>query len=281
MIRKPGLILTTILSLTAGALAVATSPRAAAQPDLSGAVFVWPSTGLVGGDTVHVLAAGITPGVSVGLVQCDTYVGESDEDCYPRAASTARPDGVVSTTLTLGDPVLKQMPEGNPQPVYCRADTCRIFLVWQDPAGNEQVKQSNRLQFRGSPATVAVTPAQQAYPTEAVQVTGTAYGAQGHRVLVYETACYNIIQGAGCQGQDRIRTTRVNSHGRFAIRYVVHQFLPDPNGPDDCNNDGPSMCEVTAVILTNGQPDDSFGVSSIGQPAAWLDFVTNGAASSG
>ena len=274
MVHKLSLILLTIAALIAGALSAAIAPPAAAEPGATSDVFVSPAKGLVGGDTVHVYATGVTPGVSVSLVQCDAYVSGGDQNCYPRASTTATPGGVVQTKIALGDPVLRQEPEGNPQPVYCRSDTCRIFLVWDDADSNEQVKQSDPLQFRGSPATVTVTPAQQASPTESVQVTGTAYGAQGHLVQIYETACYNIIQGAGCQGRDTVRTTRVNAHGGFAISYVVHRFLPDGGSTDDCNDIWPSTCEVTAVILTHGQPDDSFGVSSIGQPAAWLDFVT-------
>jgi hypothetical protein len=274
MIRRLGFIPLIVTTLVAGAITAGTAP-AAAQSGTAPEVFVAPSSGLVGGDTVRVYATGVTPGASVDLVQCDAYVVDGDQNCFPRATTTAGANGAVWTRLTLGDPVLKGEPFGNPQPVYCRADTCRIFLVWNDAVGNEQIKQSQQLVFRGSPATIAVTPAQQAYPTETVQVTGTADGAEGHLVQIYETVCVNIIQGAGCQGQDVVRTTRVRGNGGFAIDYVVHRFLPDgQGGTQDCNDISPAACEVTAVILTDGQPDDSFGVSSIGQPAAFLDFTT-------
>ncbi len=251
------------------ASAVGRSARSTAQVSVS------PWRGLAAGDTIRVYAPGITPLASVRVIQCDAYLGDPDQDCNTALTTTASASGVVWTTLTLRDPVYEARGDASPRPVYCRADQCRIFLVWTDSGGNEQVKQSTRLRFPGLPATVAITPAQQVYRNQTVQVTGTAHGAQGRRVQIFEEACYNIIQGWGCEDQGKVRTTKVNSHGSFAISYVVHRFFSRGDQTFDCNDIAPLYCEVTAVVLnSDGQPDDTFGVANYGQPAALLSFLT-------
>lgn len=243
---------------------------AAAGADVS-AVQVVPSTDLAGGDTVAVSATGLTPSAEVQVIECDQFVGDPEQDCGDLTTTSASPSGAVSVGVALVDPVYRSEPFGDPTPVYCRADVCRIFLVWTDGTGTQQVAASDTLEFTGSPATIAVRPSSNLPRQRAVAVSGTAYGAEGHTVQVLEEACFSIVQGSGCYGQYPSVSTTVRSDGSYSVRYKVHRFLAD--GTDCADPDILGACEVNVVVLdASGTPDDSFGVSRRGQPAAFVTF---------
>ena len=86
---------------------------------------------------------------------------------------------------------------------------------------------------------------------------------------VFEEACFSIIQGSGCYGASLIGSAIVAADGKWTIgRMRVTRFLSDDT---DCRDPGIlGACEISASILdATGSPDDSFGVSRGGQPAAW------------
>jgi hypothetical protein len=69
-----------------------------------------------------------------------------------------------------------------------------------------------------------------------------------------------------------VRTT-VRPGGSYTAYYPVRRFLADGTDCTDPNILG--LCELNVTVLDNsGHPDDSFGVSSIGDPAALLSFRT-------
>jgi hypothetical protein len=244
--------------------------RAVARP-AAAPVTVVPSAGLAGGDTVLVTAAGITLAATVQVIQCNIYTGDPEQDCYPRTTVTAGSAGKVSVHVSLADPVYKAEPEGDPTPIYCRADICRIFLAWQDQDGNQQVLSSGVLRFTGSPATITASQSTGLPGHEVVHVTGTARGASWHEVKILEEACYSIVQGSGCYGQYPSVSTIVGRNGTYSVLYRVRRFLPD--GTDCASPDILGFCELSVIVIgRNGQPDDSFGVSLRGQPALPLSF---------
>jgi hypothetical protein len=250
------------------ATSAVTAGSAAGDP----AIQVVPATGLAAGDTVSVAATGVTPLAAVRAIQCDVFTGSPDTDCYDRATTAADSVGGVMVNVTLADPVYRAHEFGDPTPVYCRADACRIFLVWDDESGVQQVLTSDALEFTGSPATIGATPGTDLHKRQRVLASGTVYGAEGRTARILEEACFAIVQGSGCYGEMPAVTTTVSSDGSYSAHYRVRRFLADGT---DCAGDILGACELTVVVLdANENPDDSFGVSRIGQPAAWLTFRT-------
>jgi hypothetical protein len=140
------------------------------------------------------------------------------------------------------------------------------------PAGAQQVLASDALEFTGSPATIAALPATNLHKKQRVRVTGTAYGAEGQAVRIVEEACFSIVQGSGCYGALPPVSTTVRADGSYTADYRARRFLSDGT---DCTADILGFCELNVVVLdANGSPDDSFGVSRRGQPAAALTFRT-------
>jgi len=125
--------------------------------------------------------------------------------------------------------------------------------------------------LRGS-VTVNVAPSTDLKKKQKVQISGTAFGAEGQAVEVFEEACFSIIQGSGCYGASLLGSTVVAADGTWTIgRGRVTRFLTDST---DCADPGIlGACEVSASILdATGAADDSFGVSQRGQPAVFLAF---------
>jgi neocarzinostatin family protein len=234
-------------------------------------VTVSPSHGLRGGDTVHISATGIAPSASVQVIQCDTYSTDPDENCSPTTTTAADPMGSVSLHMTVASVVYQSQDIGDSVPIYCRADGCRIFLAWTDADGVAQVASSRTLEFAGAPARIHARPSSALTNNEKIRVNGSAYGAFGHRVEVFEEACYDIAQGSGCYGALPAVTTWISPNGTFAVHYRAKRFLAD--GTDCTSPDILGGCEMTVVVLTHGLPDDSFGVSAFGQPAAPITFA--------
>ncbi len=259
---------TALFGTAASVAPAAAAVRTGAPP----AVSVSPSTALAGGDVVKVTGSGITPSASVQVIQCDTYVGDPEQDCASTLTTTASGTGHVQVNVTLQDPAFRSEPFGDSTPVYCRADGCRIFLAWTDQGGSPQSSSSAPLKFKGAPATIVVSTTSNLHGRQLVGVRGTAFGARGHEVMVLEEACYAIIQGSGCYGQLPAVSAVVGANGRYFVHYRVKQFLADGT---NCSDPGIlGSCELSVIVLTNGQPDDSYGLSRIGQPAAQITFRT-------
>jgi Neocarzinostatin family len=260
----------TASATTTAASATTATRSAAATTAATPTVKVSPSRRLAGGDTVHVTGAGMTPDADVQVIQCNTYTGDFDQDCLPRTTTTAAADGSVSVDVKLLDPVYRNNEDASPIPVYCRSDTCRIFLAWTDQNGNPQVAQSTELNFKGAPATIHASRTTNLPRQEWLHVWGHAYGAQGHRVEVLEEACYYVIQGTGCYGQRPVVRAYVRSDGSYSVSYQVKRFLLD--GTDCTDPDILGFCELSVIVFTKHKPDDSFGVSLYGQPFLPLTF---------
>jgi hypothetical protein len=179
--------------------------------------------------------------------------------------------GQVVATVTLADPVFRVEPFGDDVPVYCRADVCRLFLVWTDTAGSTQAAASDPMEFSGSPATIDASPTSGLHRVQRVRVHGTAVGAEGRTVVVVEEACFAIVQGSGCYGTLVKGSGTVAPDGTYAMPVRVTRYLAD--GTDCADPLLLGSCQLTARILdASGQPDDSFGVSRIGDPGVRLTF---------
>jgi hypothetical protein len=223
---------------------------------------------------VWVTARGFAPGAEVRIVQCETFFDNGDNDCTNNLVVTAGTTGRISSRFALTDPVFLRHEFGDPTPVYCRADLCRLFVAGDDAAGNRLVLESSALRFRGSPATITVTPNDQLSAVQRVKVSGTAYGAEGRQVRIVEHACFERIQATGCYQDGKIVTTRVHSDGTYSAYYLAKRFLVDG---EDCTHQGNlGECVLSVTVLDRaGQPDNSFGYAAIGDMMAGLTFRTS------
>jgi hypothetical protein len=245
-------------------------------------VSVQPSTGLVDNSLVRVRAAGFAPGQELDLTQCDDLPAPPGEGCPVIKSVTADSNGRVATNVRVTDTLIHAQEVGAGYPVYCRADGCRIFLSSIDSNGERQGPGSAALKFRGSPATITVTPSTNLPARKWVTVKGTAFGAEGHRVGVREHICFNMVQDADCYGDLPYRWTKVKSDGSYRVSYLARRFVPPGGGEPlvDCAGDPFERlgdCSITAVILdTQGQPDDSFGMAErFGDPLGAITFAVN------
>lgn len=264
----------TVLLVLAGTLVVAPTAGAADGPSVD----VSKTTGLVDGSRVTVTGSGITPGASVDVIECTEDIPPYDD--YRSPCPALKEDVVASSTGTLTvDVTLTDLTSirvlGSSEPVYCRDDGCRIILAWSegddpsDPNSYHSVL-SDPLQFRGSTATIAVSPSQNLSKAKTVTVSGTAYGAEGHTIKVLEQACFDIVQGNGCYGQLPVIWGKVAADGSYSVRYPAKRFLA---GGTDCISPDLGRCLITTIVLdSKGRRDDSFGVSSIGDPGASITF---------
>lgn len=251
--------------LTVPVTATATTPQ----------IQVSQSTGLEGGDTVRLTARGFAPGSTVRIVQCDVFVDNFEGDCPDSAEVVAGSTGRISTRVTLLDPVFRHQEFGEAAEVYCRADICHLFAVGDDPSGNRLVLSTQALKFKGSPATITVTPATDLLDGQWVTVRGTARGAEGHQVQLVEHSCYDIIQDTGCYGELPIVTTRVRSDGTYVAYYRVSRYLGDEDHTDCTADFILGECAISVTVLDRaGQPDDSFGYSPNGDMMALITFRT-------
>jgi hypothetical protein len=280
-----GLVLVLVAALPAVlapavATAAPTTPGARVAPAVATpSISVTPHDQLRGGEPVVVRATGLAPATAVRLVQCPFFDPEADPldqpYCSDLATGTTDATGLLLTTVSVADPVYINEPFGDPRPVYCRADTCRMFVTWLDSAGVRQDVGSKPLHFTGLPATLAVTPNVALQDGQRVVVSGSAYGAQGRTLVIVEEACYTMVQGAGCYGTRVLATSRVGSRGGWWLKVPVHRSLAD--GTDCSDPDAiTGVCQLTARILKpDGTPDDSFGVARLGQPGVQVDLVGN------
>lgn len=261
-----------VLAVTAAFTLIAGGATAVNATVAAPAVTVSPAHGLVGGRTVHVSGTGLTPAASVAVIECDVYIGDPEQDCFPLTTTTTDAGGTVSLSVAIQSVVLRSEPFGDPVPIYCRADGCHIFLAWSDQNSEPQVVASQALQFVGAPARIHARPSSNLRDGQVIHINGSAYGAVGHRVMVLEEACYNIIQGSGCYGALPAVTSWVKPDGTFSVNYHASRYLAD--GTDCADPEILGSCEMSVIVFSHGQPDDSFGVSRIGQPAAQITFAS-------
>ncbi len=235
---------------------------------------VWPSTHLERGDVVTLRIRHLPAGAVVELFQCDEVEAGTAPPCGPALATvTASARGSVRTAVTLQDPLFHSREFGDPTVVYCRSDGCRLFAAWTGADGLPRVLASARLGFTGAPSTVTVSDADDLVDGQQVHVRGTAYGAAGRRVLYTQEACFSIVQGSGCYGRVELGQGVVRRDGTFRRLVTVHRFLADGTDCADAAN-LLGACEISVTVLRpDGQPDDTFGVASRGQPAAFLTFA--------
>lgn len=265
-----------ILAAITGAtlvLGLVTAPAVAAATPSSPAIHVSRTTGLKGGDQVRLTARGFAPGSEVRVIQCKWFNDSPDNDCTNNLDVTAGATGKISTRVTLLDPVLVNHEAGEPTPVYCRADICHLFAVGYDTAGNRLVLDSGTLWFKGSPATITVTPANDLAASQWVKVRGTAFGAEGHQVRIVEQGCFEIVQETGCYGALNVVTTRVRSDGTYSAPYLARRLL-SPDSETDCA--APYIlgnCVISVTVLDRaGQPDNSFTYVHNGDMKVALTF---------
>jgi hypothetical protein len=269
-----------VILFTLGALLTLGPPAAAAPAPW---VQVSPATGLKGGDVVRLSAGGFTPGQSLQVIQCDELPASPAEGCPVAKDVTADSHGRVHTRVTLTDPLIHAQEVGRGYPVYCRGDGCHLFVSFVDDNGERQGAGSKALKFKGSPATITVTPSTNLGEKQWVTVKGTAFGAEGHRVGIREHVCFNIVQDVGCYGSLKYKWTHVSSNGTYKVSYLARRHVPnDPEPPVDCAGDPNERlgdCMMTAVILDRqGNPDDSFGFAeTFGDPSGALSFAGGGA----
>ena len=233
-------------------------------------VVVVPDAHLAGGDVVAVTVTGLPPSTDVRIFQCD-YLGGGPygENCVePESWNATGPDGRVTVPVTLADEVFSYENSEPGHTTLCRADECRIFVAWDDGSGNLQEAYSDPLEFIGSPATVNVRPAADLRDGQRVRVTGTAVGASGQRVMVWQEACPTIRGYPECYGALPAISTKVRKDGTFSVSFRVRRELADGQ---DCMTWGYwfGPCQIWVRVLDlQGQPDHSFG-----HPSASLSFT--------
>ena len=260
------------------AVLVTASVLATGQADAASNVQVTPSANLAGEDVVRVRASGLPPEVPVRIIQCDQFNDDIELDCPIISTAVTDPAGGIEEQITVDDPVIRAQPFGDGAPVYCRADQCRIFVVWADAAGSTQFEASAALKFRGSPATIAGMPSSDLMDGQVVHVSGTAKGAGQQSIEVVEEACFAMVQGSGCYGTLPAASTIAAGNGRWSLDIVVHSVLSDGK---DCRGDILGQCQLTARVLgDDGIPDDSFGISRIGDPGQLISFQAGTVAAS-
>ena len=274
--RHP-LVAAVLLVLATASLAL--SPPAGAATDAP-TVGVSRASGLARGDVLRVRGQGFAPRQELRVVQCDTLSPDPSYGCPVVRTVTTDARGRVLTRVRLQDLLIDRQEFGDGRPVYCRADACRIFLASTDELGEQQGVGSRALRFTGSPATIAVTPSTDLRRDRWVRVTGTAYGAEGHRVRIGEHVCFSLVQATDCYGDLPFNWAQVRRDGTFATSLRVHRFVPTSTAPDgqvDCNGGDELLgsCQVTVTVLDAvGRVDDSFGLSrTFGDPAAPLTFA--------
>lgn len=274
----------TLVAVVTAVAGMATGGQARATP-APASVSVSPSSGLARGSLVTVKARGLTPSTPVRVVECDRHNDDPETDCPGGRApttstsswtTTSSRTGRVSLKVKLADPVFRAQEFGDAAPVYCRADLCRLFLIWEDGAGARQVLGSDPLTFVGSPATVRVNPSVNLPALKWVAVTGTARGAEGRTIKVLEQGCFDIVQARGCYGQLPVKWGKVKPDGTFRVKYPAQRHLGDEAATDCADPDMLGQCVLSVIVLdTLGRHDDSFGVRDYGDPAASLSFAAS------
>lgn len=263
----------TVLGLTPAAAA---PTPAAARLDAEPTASAHPSRGLTSYTYVIVKGSGLPPSTPVDVVQCDQPSYEADGDrlgCPVLRTGSTDGSGSYNDAFNPYPLVYRSLEYGDPVPVYCRADTCRYYLEWTDPAtGEPRSVPSGLLHFVGAPATIALSQATGLADGQQVVVTGSAKGSAGRYVTIMQASCYQLVQGSGCNGQLPLASVPLRDDDTFRVKVPVYRYLADLS---DCA-DGFWTCRLIAVVLdADGRPDDTFGVSSLGDPGAEITFAVS------
>ena len=249
----------------------ARAPGPAVVAALSPQVTVQPSTGLTTSSVVHLAASGLPAGIEVDVIECNvptTDTGEGLQGCPALTSLTTSTGGTLALDLNPRNLVFRSEPFGDPLPIYCLADICRLYVEWTDTAGLHSI-HTRKMVFVGSPATITSTPATGLADGQTVHVSGSAKGSSGRYVTIVEESCFFIIQGSGCNGPLPLATFKLSASDTYSGSVRVFRFLGDG---EDCV-DAQFGCELSVVVLNDsGLPDDAFGVSRIGQPIATITF---------
>jgi hypothetical protein len=234
---------------------------------------VSPSRGLAAGARVRVTARGLPADTPVTLVLCNDEPSEWMICVTELGAATTDSDGRLSTRVRVVDPVhYRPEPAIYPQPTYCRADACRVWVTWRDEAEQPHSVGSEPLTFAGSPATVAVDPAGDLTEGQVVRVTGTAPGSDARRVEIWQYFCISRFGEIYCNG-DLLGTTPLRRDDTFAVEVPIRRYV----GPDreDCVDADWGYCRLVAYVLdpSTGLPDPTFGDPAYFQPGVGLSVV--------
>ncbi len=232
-----------------------------------------PSRGLDSHTYVIVKGSGLPPGTPIRVVQCDQPSYEVDGDvlgCPVLRTSSTDGTGTFNDSVNPFPLVYRSLEYGDPVPVYCRADICRYYLEWTDAAGELHSVPSGLLHFVGAPATVALSQSTGLADGQQVIVTGSAKGSLGRYVTIVQARCYQLVQGSGCSGQLPLVSVPLRDDDTFRVKVPVYRHLADLT---DCRDEF-FPCRLIAVVLdTDGRPDDTFGVSSLGDPGVVVTFA--------
>ena len=261
--RRRGLAVATTLALVAFGVGLAPGAvltASAAEPAVA-VVAVVPNANLADGDVVSVTVTGLQPSTDVRIIQCDDYgEGQVATDCSgPISSNVTGTDGSLKVPVTLQDVLFSSHEQG--REILCRADECRIFVVWDDESGTPHQAQSETLEFIGAPATVSVRPAAGLRSFQFVRVTGMAAGASGQRVSVWEEACPTIRGYEECYGALPSVSTKVRKDGTYSLTFLAQRELA---GGQDCMASGYwfGRCQVRVRVLDpQGRSDRSFGTA--------------------
>jgi hypothetical protein len=262
----------TIVGLVAGSLLapVLANPATAGEPR----VRVTPSTGLVRGDTVVVKVHGLPAHTAAGLSECDQFFQIDVGDVFncPTVGSlTTNGGGNGSARLALTDPINVVDPLSSHR-AYCRAEQCRMWVWWHDSAGDIQQVASAVMEFTGSPATIEANPNVGLVNRQRVRTHGTAYGAEGETIAVYQQVCAEKF-GTTCDGESLRGSTVVHSDDTWSLAVRVRRFLPNA----DCTDLAAAIeedCRLSVrVIDSSGHVDPSFGLPAAGEPGVLMLFA--------
>lgn len=238
-----------------------------------------PGSGLSRGDAVTLTGSGLSPSTSLRVVQCDAWAlpGPDVSSCPVVRTVRTSASGALSARVTVKDLVLRTAPGGAREPVYCRDDGCRLFLVATDQhAGGGGLRLEARtepLSFVGSTATLKANPSKNLAAVKWTTLWGRAAGAEGRSLQVVEQACYPAGHDGSCYGQLPVRWGKVKADGTFVVKYPARRFLGDAARTDCRDTKTAATCRISVVVLdAEGRHDDSFGVRDLGQPGVEISF---------
>lgn len=192
--------------------------------------------------------------------------------CKPVRVVTTSATGTLSEQSNPLAVVLVQNGEVSEVAAYCRADICRYYIEWVDEVPwVEYSVATNLMYFNGDPATIAASPVTGLTDGQLVQVTGSARKSAGRYVTIVQASCYQYNLDSGCYGRLPVATVPLRADGTFSATVPVYRMLGDGT---DCVT-ATFGCELHVVVLgADGEPDDSFGVSRMGDPNAALTFAS-------
>lgn len=262
-----------ILLTAPGPAALAAEP-AGRQP-AAPTVVVQPATNLQPDTQVQITARGLPRSTPMFVVLCD---GPRDsqifDTCQTRLAEGVSSDARGRLSLSVGLPAVAYYYQYGRRALYCRGDTCQVFVYWYDQEGQlAGVAESATLEFQGSPATITATPDTDLVDGSRVRVTGRAEGSTSRYVTIVQVVCVEKVGENSCFSDLPLASVPLRADDTYAADVRVVRFMPDGY---DCRSDDEDFldCRLTARFLIDGyqQPDVTFGDPEFGDPSSRLDF---------